>query len=138
VTASTRWLRLVVFVLAAGFLLHGPVATQLLGFERGPFTRYWRMYAGHGLKVCDVRFEQVADGRRAPLDRFAVLGHPDRATAPRKVRRLENPRAIDAMARSLCDRLPAGVAVHATARCASRRGWKPVYDGASALCEGGR
>jgi len=138
VTPTTRWLRLTLLLLGVAFLLHGPVLTQLLGFSRGPATRYWRMYSGHGLKVCDVRFEQALGDARAPVDRFALLGHPDRARAPTKIRRMANRREVDALARTLCTRLPSGAALYATARCASRQGWRPLYDGAEPLCLGER
>lgn len=138
VTPTTRWLRLSLLLIGAAFLLHGPVLTQLLGFSRGPATRYWRMYSGHGLKVCDVRFEQVRGGQQTPVDRFALLGHEDRARAPTRIRRMANRKEVDAMGKALCARLPRGVALHVTARCASRQGWRPLYDGAEPLCEGGQ
>jgi hypothetical protein len=120
------WLRVVVFMALAVFLVLGPAYRHAWG-GRWQGIRAWRMFHGNAIDTCDVRYYQRLDGKDQLLDRYKLLDYPSRSEAPRKVRRLQV-RGVNPMARKLCTAVQeqTGVRpdVRIESRCATREGWK--------------
>ena len=120
------WLRVLVFVTLAGYLVFSPAYRHAYG-GRWDGVRAWRMFHGNAVDLCEVRYFERADGEDQLLDRFQVLGEPRRAEAPRKLRRL-NVRSVNPTARSLCAAIEKQTGVRPDirieSRCATRKGWK--------------
>jgi hypothetical protein len=147
-TGWRKTLRIVLFVLFAGFMNFGPCYRQALG-GRGDLPmglqvdrrlfRQWVMFSGYGTDICDVRFSQVMpNGEQAPLDRFELLGHPVWSKAPRSVRRIKTADRAVYMGRQLCGilrREQSAPDVRIVARCGSKKGWRTKLKGHQNICE---
>lgn len=127
-------LRGLVFAVLGAFLMGGPLLRQGLGL-RNPYLPQWVMFVGYGLDVCAVRYAQRGDdGALQTLDRFALLGHPDWASAPRSVKRVSDLQGGERLGRQLCGALGAGADVRMSLRCAARTGWTTVAADETDLC----
>lgn len=150
--APRRWGRLAVFVLAATYMLSGPVYRQVGWWKVVPalhayrpvtrdalWMRPWMMYRGWGVDLCDVDFHTVLDdGTEAPVDRLSLLGYDGWWAAPLKQRRLRDPDAVRRQAKDVCAKMPVGLPLYVDARCgAPGRGWQPKMDD-ELVCRGGR
>ena len=123
-----------IFVLLAAWMIGGPMYRQLLnGSSRIP--RSWVMFTGYGAgEVCDVRYTLRQGDSETTLDRFAILGHDEPRSAPKKVRRVENKKAALSLGRKLCRALDNDVDIRLHARCAHKQGWRVVAQGKENLC----
>ncbi len=119
----------VTFALVAAFVTLGPAYRQVFGGS-SEVVRAWRMFRGNSVGVCEVRYTR-GDGE--PVDRFAVLGHPVRAEAPRELRRLTE-RSLPATSGQLCRALGPRADLRVHARCATQKGWVEREDGQRNVC----
>lgn len=127
--------RVLVFCTLFGFMHFTPFYQQVLGHDE-PWARDWVMFNDFGLDVCDVRYAiERPDGSRTPIDRYETLHYEDWRKAPKSVRKIKDRDGVNSVGRKLCHALPKGTDLRATARCASRKGWKTVERGEKNLCE---
>ena len=136
-TPSPRspWIRRLLFGALVGFLVLGPFYRQVMG-GKSPLFRNWIMFAGYGLDICTVQYEQMnEDGTLTPLNRLELLGYESLAEAPRSTRRLKSIQAAESQGRRICQRLDTDKPdVRLFARCASRKGWRRASKGTNNLC----
>lgn len=126
--------RTVVFLAVFGFINFTPFYRQVLG-GRAVWARDWSMFSAVGLDVCDVRYAQrLPDGTKVRIDRYDLLQYEDWLSAPKSVRKIKNEDGVASVGRKLCRALGPGADVRATARCASRKGWKRVARDDTNLC----
>jgi len=129
-------LRGLVFVLAAAWMIGGPLYRQVLnGASKIP--RSWVMFTGFAAgEVCDVEYRLRAGDGESVLDRFAVLGFDDRWDAPNSVRRLPKKKNAIRLGERLCRTIAVSDPdIRLYARCAHRKGWRTVASGRENLCE---
>ena len=125
-----RSLRVAFGLAALAYLLIPPTLWQLGGVRWEPLPR-WRMFTGHAVDLCEVRFT-TADG--APIDRLEALGEASARTASPNTLRLMGFSRVYGQARSICH-LDNGIdELHAHTRCAGRGGWRTVTEGRADLC----
>ncbi|HEU4404736.1 MAG TPA: hypothetical protein VFS43_05535 [Polyangiaceae bacterium] len=129
------WPRALAFALLAGWMVWGPVWKQLLR-RRSPAAFEWQMFSRLGKNVCSVRYVRRAPGgAEETLDRFALLGHADRAAAPLDVRRLKSVDDAAALGAKLCRKLEGRPDVRLYARCGGGDGgWREAAAGETNLC----
>jgi hypothetical protein len=128
------WPRALAFGAIAAWMIWGPVWGQLL--DRPAHAAFeWRMFSRLGSEVCSVRYVRRADdGAEEPLDRFALLGHPNPAAAPSSVRRVRSLKDAEALGAKLCRRLGSWPDIRLYARCGTPTGWHDLAAGESNLC----
>lgn len=128
------WLRAIVFVPLAGFMLFGPFYTQILG-NASPYLREWIMFSGLGVGFDEVRFSRLgADGKAEPLDRFELMGYRQRHKAPTWLTRIPDYDTSLRIGHLLCHRLGDGADVRIESRRATIRGWTPGHRGDRNVC----
>lgn len=129
------WPRALAFAALAGWMVWGPIWKQLL--ERSAHAAFeWQMFSRLGSEVCSVRYVRRASGVEEPLDRFALLGHPNPAAAPSSVRRVRNLKDAEALGVRLCRKLGSWPDVRLYASCGTPTGWQDLATGESNLCTG--
>lgn len=112
-------------------MIGGPFYRQILGGSSN-LAPQWEMFHGRGLGTVEVTFEQeLPDGRRRVIDRFATLGRAPTSFAERV---LTSPRDLDNAAHALCDRLGPDARLYAHASVAVSSGWDLLDDGSHNLC----
>jgi hypothetical protein len=127
VTEKRQRLRLTVFCVIALFMILGPLYRQVLGGEHW-FFRPWIMFTETGNDIVLAEFYEIsADGKRARLDRFKILGYSDPDRAPRKVREIRNIDELGQVEDILCERLGPNAHIEVTARIAKRQGWQNLH-----------
>jgi hypothetical protein len=128
--------RLVVFVLAAAFIVLAPLYRQVL---HGPVeVPAWQMFHSTSVWVYMVKYETDAPGGgRQEIDRFAALGYPDPLKAPRDVRLIIKRAQAKTLATRICEKLGPGHPVYMHLRQAELSGWDTVNDGRENVCPAG-
>ncbi|MFT5684917.1 MAG: hypothetical protein ACI8RZ_005862 [Myxococcota bacterium] len=128
-------LRGLVFVLAAVWMIGGPLYRQALN---GPskIPRSWMMFTGYAAgEVCNVEYRLRDGAGESVLDRFAVMGYADRWDAPSSVRRLAKKKDAVRLGERLCRKIEVeDPDIRLYARCAHRKGWRVVSRGKENLC----
>ena len=136
-TDAARAARTFAFALCCAWIVAGPLALQVFGAS-GAGARYlraWEMFGGRGLDVIEARFfERRSDGTLRPLDRFALLGHPDRHAAPDWLRVILGERNARNIGLRLCEALGPGADVRIVARRSTAEGWVPALEGTERIC----
>jgi len=127
---SARRLRLSVFLAILAFMVGGPLAEQVFGL-RSVVLRSWTMFSGMGLGVIDASFAiRQADGAFVPLDRFATLD----ASPDGKLKRIESRDELASVIKRLCMAAGQGADIRASARQATRDGWRIVWTDSQNAC----
>jgi hypothetical protein len=136
-TNAARAARTVAFTLCSAWIVAGPLALQVFG-TRGPGARYlrsWEMFGGRALGVIEARFfERGPDGTLLPLDRFQLLGHPDRHDAPESLRVILGEANARDIGRRLCKVLGRRADVRIVARRSTAAGWVPAILETERIC----
>ncbi|MDC0666986.1 hypothetical protein [Nannocystis radixulma] len=132
-TARRARARAIVFVVVAAALFLMPAYRQVFGL-RSRFVRDWELFneVGVGLVVAEFAV-RGADGHETAIDRYAALGRPDRAAAPRWSRSMQGEAGLLRVAGELCTRL-GPVDLRARASIATMNGWVPLHAGEHDLC----
>lgn len=125
--------RMAAMVIIGGFFVTTPFLRQVVGVKAG-WMRQWRMFATFASDLCEVQYLQREGGVDTPVDRLAVLGHPDPRTAPRSATLLTKNGGIERQASELCKKLGPDTDLRADARCASMDGWQVAYTRDRNLC----
>lgn len=116
------------------FMIFGPSYRQIVGSKNRIF-RNWVMFKGIGVGMIDPDyFVLEPDGKRKPIDRFAVLGFSSRWEAPKLLRRIRGRYNLDQVNRQLCAKLGPGVDLRAITRRSTRLGWQVLEQGERNLC----
>lgn len=125
------------FAIVAGYLLVGPVLSQVFGVRvSGAFPR-WRMFTGKGSDVCQVEYTLVQlGGSRRPLDRRELLA-PARDGERSRLWRVTRDQ-LDLVNRQMCRKVRTlerrDVDIRLRARCGSRRRWILEHRGDRNVC----
>lgn len=126
-------LRVVVFVVVAGFVALAPAYHHVFG-GRSRFVRDWELFHEIGVGLAVVEYSvRAADGALTPIDRYAALGYDDRRLAPRWLRSITGEAGVMLVGRKLCERL-GPVDLRAHARIATMAGWVTKFAGEDDLC----
>ena len=137
VERRARLVRAVVFAGLVFWMAAGPFYYQVLGRRGGiaHYVRPWVMFSLRGIKFVEARFlQKMPDGTLKELNRFALLGYPDRAKAPLGLRRIPNQDRTLHIAKKLCASLGPGADVRIVSRFATTRGWRRQYRGTERIC----
>jgi hypothetical protein len=127
-------LRFAVIVIAFAYIWGTPFVRQVLHIHQ-PYARMWVMFSGYARETCVVELEQTIDGRRQPLDRFALMGIDRPRHAPSSLRFVEETRRGEPMLRQVCRKLGPDAEVYARTRClAGNQGWREVRSLRDEVC----
>lgn len=127
--------RALVFYGVAAYLVLGPAYRQVLGGD-DERVRNWVMFSNR-FEVCSAQYESwTSDGRREPLDRYAVMGYVAPVEAPTSFDLIETETEVLSIGRALCRKLGGAVDVRVWARCARVHGtgWTRVQRAEQNLC----
>ena len=130
----TLLLRGLIAAVIAGFLLIGPVVSQVFGVSTPKVYQKWRMFSGKGRKVCQVAYRVAEpDGTLRDLDHLEILGLKNRR-GPIRLTRDHLPGLTQSMCRRLSARGAQSVDLRLVARCGSRGLWVDHSQAERSVC----
>lgn len=119
--------RALILLLAGGLMHYGPFLWQARSAKKThPVGWEWKLFRHRGVDVCDLRYWRTTDAGVERVDRRALLGHANKWSMPRAIRRVKRKevRKHDTL---VCDAAREAwgpdVVLDRDARCASDTRW---------------